>query len=503
MANLRERAEALWSDLPRAQRTLVYDSLMFDEEFPFHDGLDHSPTGRWFFVATSDGPSYTALISLGQIVDTMAEDQGWNEGQINAFLEGFIRAIEALPPYTEAQRQAHAALLCPGCAAAAAVRMARALTDDDEAINDARIAGVRAISLGNAQGSLAAARCALEASLAGSDEDCIEYAPLAAARAIIAGATPEVAYAAGRVAVLAYNMCADTLGHSGNAYRRVRSRVAAQAAGEVIAGGAVPDAGAAFAGGGGGVAAPYAITINAIARAAAAFSAAANTPSVENGTALAAARAAAAAAAAAPAAGPPVGLNAWAAAQNAAAPPPHVFAAAAGGGGGGGGGAPAPAPAAAWPSIAACAPPTVLNVRRSQINIDIYTQEPFVQGQVVVRFDGNNNMMADAGAQEQFWAAESVSGRRPRSPFRQPPPVLVQGDFALFKLNIQEDEEEPSSGPSGSKRKRGAGGEGGGKRGAGTAWENRFRQTGKRKLRKLQRKTRKGVKRRLLKTRKR
>jgi hypothetical protein len=443
---------------------------------------------------------------MDQIVDVMAEDQGWNQEQINAFLQGFIRAIEALPPYTEAQRQAHTALLCEGCAAAAAVRMAWALTDDDEAVNDARIAGVRAISLGNARGSLAAARCALEASLAGSDEDCIEYAPLAAARAIIAGATPEVAYATGRVAVLAYNMCADILGNSGNAYRRVRSRVAAQAAGEVIAGGAVPDAGAAFAGGGGGVAAPYAITINAIARAAAAFSAAANTPSVENGTALAAARAAAAAAAAAPAAGPPVGLNAWAAGQIAAGEG-DAEGAAAGGGGGGGGAAPAPAPAAAWPSIAACAPPTVLNVRRSQLNIDVFTQEPFVQGQVVVRFDGNNKMMADAGAQEQFWAAESVSGRRPRSPFRQPPPVLVQGDFALFTLNIQEDEEEASNGVSGSKRKRGAGGggggEAGGKRGAGTAWENRFRQTGKRKLRKLQRKTRKGVKRRLLKTRKR
>jgi hypothetical protein len=465
---------------------------MFDEEFPFHEGLDDSPTGRWFFVATSDGPSYAAQSSLSEIVDAMADDQDWNEEQINAFLEGFIRAIEALPPYTEAQRQAHAALLCPGCAAAAAVRMARALTDDDEAINDARIAGVRAISLGNARGSLAAARCALEASLGGSDEDCIEYAPLAAARAIIAGATPEIAYAAGRVAVLAYNMCADILGNSGYAYRRVRSRVAAQAAGEVIAGGAVPHLAAALAANQGGAAGAHDPTINAIATAAAGFAAAANTPSVENGTALAAARAAAAAAAAAPPGAPPAGLNAWAAAQIAAAA-----------GGGGGGAAPAPAPAAPWPSIAACAAPTVLNVRRSQLNIDIFTQEPFVQGQVVVRFDGNNNMMADAAAQDQFWAAEAASGRRPRSPFRQPPPVLVQGDFALFTLNIQEDEEEPSSGPSGSKRKRGAGGAAGGKRGAGTAWENRFRETGKRKLRKVQRKTRKGIKRRLLKTRKR
>jgi hypothetical protein len=76
MANLRERANALWSDLPRAQRTLVYDSLMFDEEFPFQDGLEDSPIGRWFFVATSDSPSYAAQSSMDQIVDVMAEDQG-------------------------------------------------------------------------------------------------------------------------------------------------------------------------------------------------------------------------------------------------------------------------------------------------------------------------------------------------------------------------------------------------------------------------------------------
>ena len=141
------------------------------------------------------------------------------------------------------------------------------------------------------------------------------------------------------------------------------------------------------------------------------------------------------------------------------------------------------AAAAAWPSIAACAPPQVLNIRRSNLNIDIFTQEPFIQGQLVVRFDVNNNMIADAGAQEQFWAAEAAAGRRPRSPFRQPPPVLVQGVFALFTLNIQEDCEESSNGASGSKRKRGQSNGAAGKRGCGTSWEGRFREKGKRKTR--------------------
>ena len=446
--NLRDQANALWAHLHRGQRGAIFAAVGADPSFPLYGGIDDSPEGRYYWASTVNSPSPAAQDSIGDILAVVGRELEWTDDQFNAAYQAYITAITNLPPYPDAERQAHEAT-CAGCAASHAYRAALASGAQHSAAEAARVCAARAARLGNPAGSAAAGRCAMRAWINGCGYDCCEYAPLAAARAIIAGCAPALADAAGDTAVLAYTTAENQLRQrgAGEPYIRVQSRLAAEAAGEVIASGGTPAAAAA---------AGYRASRRAE-----------ENSDEENAQPAAVGGAGAAAAA------------------------------------GGGGGA-----AAAWPSIAACAPPTVLNVRRSQLNIDVFTQEPFVQGQVVVRFDGNNNMMADAAAQDQFWAAEAASGRRPRSPFRQPPPVLVQGDFALFTLNIQEDEEEPSNGASGSKRKRGAGGEGskraaGGKRGAGTAWENRFRQTGKRKLRKVQRKTRKGIKRRLLKTRKR
>ena len=78
---LEAEATRLYALLPRDRRSDLYNAVMANPMFPFHDGPDDSHTGRYFLIATGNYRAPVANDPLNIIINGLALNEGYTDAQ--------------------------------------------------------------------------------------------------------------------------------------------------------------------------------------------------------------------------------------------------------------------------------------------------------------------------------------------------------------------------------------------------------------------------------------
>lgn len=89
-------ATDLYAALPRNRRGELYTRVMANPAFPFHDGPNDSPAGRYFIIATGAAPTPASHNTLDVIVVALAQNEGYNQAQVTTMYQVYRDEITAL-----------------------------------------------------------------------------------------------------------------------------------------------------------------------------------------------------------------------------------------------------------------------------------------------------------------------------------------------------------------------------------------------------------------------
>ena len=91
---LEAEATRLYALLPRDKRNDLYNAVIGNPLFPFHDGPDTSHAGRYFLIATGDYRAPVANDPLDNIINSIALNKGYTDDQKNDMYRVYIEEID-------------------------------------------------------------------------------------------------------------------------------------------------------------------------------------------------------------------------------------------------------------------------------------------------------------------------------------------------------------------------------------------------------------------------
>jgi hypothetical protein len=90
------KASELYENLPRNLRGILYDAVMSNPKFPYHEGPDESFLGRFFIIATGNYTSPASSKPLNVIIDDIVNNKAFTPEQEDMIYDVYIEEIEKL-----------------------------------------------------------------------------------------------------------------------------------------------------------------------------------------------------------------------------------------------------------------------------------------------------------------------------------------------------------------------------------------------------------------------
>jgi len=93
---LEAEATRLYALLPRDRRSDLYNAVMANPMFPFHDDADYTHAGRYFLIATGNYRAPVSQEPLNRILNGLALNEGYTDAQKDLMYRVYIEEIEKL-----------------------------------------------------------------------------------------------------------------------------------------------------------------------------------------------------------------------------------------------------------------------------------------------------------------------------------------------------------------------------------------------------------------------